>query len=84
MQQSEKLYFLNMAFPFTIKTSLSECRLMYGGAHTCCQEPYALAVICDHLQHPRVIYNSARTNVEDEYGVRCMHRQPLQTQTTAH
>lgn len=30
----------------------SECRLMYTGADTCCQQPYALTVTCDHAQAP--------------------------------
>lgn len=38
---------------------------MYTGADTCCQQPYALAVTCDHPQHPPVIYNSAGTSGED-------------------
>lgn len=52
---------------------------MYAGADTCCQQPYALAVTCDHPQHPPVIYNSAGTNMEEEQAVwakrkRCTHR----------
>lgn len=39
---------------------------MYTGADTCCQLPYALAVTCDHPQHPLVIYNSAGINMEAE------------------
>lgn len=39
---------------------------MYTGADTCCQQPYALAVTCDHPQHPPVIYNSAGINMEGE------------------
>lgn len=39
---------------------------MYTGADTCCQLPYALAVTCDHPQHPLVIYDSAGINMEAE------------------
>lgn len=39
---------------------------MYAGADTCCQQPYALAVTCDHPQLPPVIYNSAGMNMEGE------------------
>lgn len=55
---------------------------MYTGADTCCQQPYALAVTCDHLQHPPVIYNSAGTNTEEEQAGGVQH--VLHTQTITH
>lgn len=69
-------------FPCDSKRPQSECRLMYTGADTCCQQPYALAVTCDYPHHPPVIYNSAGTHMEEEQaaspvwaeGKRCTHK----------
>lgn len=53
-------------FPCYSKRPHSECRLMYTGADTCCLQRHALAVTCDHPQHPPVIYNSASIYIEGE------------------
>lgn len=68
LNMPKNILFKRRPFPFLCdsKRPHSECRLMYTGADTCCQQPYALAVTCDHPQHPPVIYNSAGTNMEEE------------------
>lgn len=64
------ILFKRQPFPFLCdsKKHHSECRLMYTGADTCCQQPYALAVTCDHPQRPPVIYNSVGANMEEKTG----------------
>lgn len=79
----KNILFKKRPFPFLCdsKRPQSECRLMYTGADTCCQQPYALAVTCDYPHHPPVIYNSAGTHMEEEQaaspvwaeGKRCAH-----------